>query len=324
MTAPDPTAVGVIVGRFQVPELHDGHRALIDHVLARHNRVIIVVGDDPLPTSKKNPLPAWYRVDRLQETYLAHIHQGSLYVTTLEDRRSDHDWSDDLDDLIDSVAVNVFDLEPHDLRFVLYGSRDSFISYYHGEYPTEFVAETADFEPATVIRERIAYDIDRPTPTGFAEGVIWATHQAFPTVYSTVDVIIRHHDGTQPYFLLGRKPRAKEWCLIGGFADPTSGSDEEDAIREVQEETGLQIPVGKLEYIGNFPIDDWRYRSSQDTIRTRLYAATADYPLQAKADDDIEEIAWFAIDEVRDKLQECHIPLWDAYLVWQERTGYGN
>lgn len=40
-----PTAdCGVIVGRFQVAELHEGHRALIEGVMGRHKKVIILLG----------------------------------------------------------------------------------------------------------------------------------------------------------------------------------------------------------------------------------------------------------------------------------------
>ena len=48
--------IGVIVGRFQVPNIHDGHKALFDEVAARHERLIIFVGVHPFPATKSCPL----------------------------------------------------------------------------------------------------------------------------------------------------------------------------------------------------------------------------------------------------------------------------
>ena len=39
--------VGVIVGRWQVPDLHAAHKELIQQVLDKHPRVIIFVGLAP-------------------------------------------------------------------------------------------------------------------------------------------------------------------------------------------------------------------------------------------------------------------------------------
>ena len=44
--------VGVIVGRFQVPELHFAHRDLIESVMAKHGKTIIVLGLSPLCSSR--------------------------------------------------------------------------------------------------------------------------------------------------------------------------------------------------------------------------------------------------------------------------------
>ena len=41
--------------------------------------------------------------------------------------------------------------------------------------------------------------------------------------------------------LLVKKPGEKAWRFIGGFSDPSSNSLEEDAKREVKEETGVDI-----------------------------------------------------------------------------------
>ena len=67
-------SIGCIVARFQVDALHEAHKALIDFVAARHEKLLIVLGISPLPNSRNNPLPFDARRQMIQETYPdAHI-----------------------------------------------------------------------------------------------------------------------------------------------------------------------------------------------------------------------------------------------------------
>ena len=50
------TDVGVIVGRFQVNELHAAHRELIDTVIGNHKKVLIFLGLSPVRVTRHNPL----------------------------------------------------------------------------------------------------------------------------------------------------------------------------------------------------------------------------------------------------------------------------
>ncbi len=64
--------------------------------------------------------------------------------------------------------------------------------------------------------------------------------------------VYRHREpGTEPEFLLVRRPRYDDWTLPKGKLDPGEGF-EEAALREVQEETGLRChtvaPVGTIAY----------------------------------------------------------------------------
>ena len=47
---------GVVVGRFQVDDLHEGHKTFIDVVRKAHPRVIIFLGLSPAKCSTNNPL----------------------------------------------------------------------------------------------------------------------------------------------------------------------------------------------------------------------------------------------------------------------------
>lgn len=49
-------STGVIIGRFQVPFLHQVHKELIETVVNNHNKTIIILGVSPIPCTIRNPL----------------------------------------------------------------------------------------------------------------------------------------------------------------------------------------------------------------------------------------------------------------------------
>ena len=61
--------VGVIIGRFQVHELHEAHQELINSVIARHDKVLIFIGLSPLRNTTNNPLDFSTRKRMIQELY---------------------------------------------------------------------------------------------------------------------------------------------------------------------------------------------------------------------------------------------------------------
>jgi bifunctional NMN adenylyltransferase/nudix hydrolase len=314
--AQDQFDVGVIVGRFQVHELHQAHRDLIDYVCERHEKVIIFLGLSPLPVSTNNPLDFESRRQMLTAAY------PEVNVLYIKDVNSDEVWSNRLDAMIEDLLTPAQSV-------VLYGGRDSFIDHYRGRYPTQELTQ-AVFMSGTAERKAIARSRAKASPE-FRAGVIWASQSRFPTVYTTVDIAIldydrledrkpaseswkncvrctprqacaSHEDEAKTYYaperptrvLLGRKPDEKLYRFIGGFADPNSESFEQDAKREVREESGLE--VGDLRYLGSLNVDDWRYRNEPDGIRTMLFTAKYLHGRPTPGDD-IEEVRWFDLSD---------------------------
>ena len=70
----DSYDVGVIVGRFQVPELHPGHIDLIQTVCDAHDKVVIFLGLSPLMVTRENPLDFESR----KQMILAKFPQGAV------------------------------------------------------------------------------------------------------------------------------------------------------------------------------------------------------------------------------------------------------
>ena len=167
--------VGVIVGRFQVPELHVAHRALIEHVCQEHDKVLIFLGLSPLMVTRENPLDF---EARKQMILAAFPHVNVLYI---KDVHSDEVWSRKLDEM---VSDNVTPAQ----SVVLYGGRDSFINHYHGKYPTQELEQDV-WVSGNEIRAEISKKSVKSSPD-FRAGVVWAAYSQFPTAYPCVDVAI--------------------------------------------------------------------------------------------------------------------------------------
>lgn len=283
--------VGVIVGRFQVPALHDAHREIFDHVIDEHGKVLVFLGVSPLWVTQENPLDFEARKQMILEAY------PDVNVFYIKDVHDDALWSKRLDEMIQSV------LSPAQSA-VLYGGRDSFINHYTGGFPTrEFQQET--WVSGSEVRKQISRRSTKAS-ADFRAGVIWAASNKYPTAYPTVDIAI-YHDERREKVLLGRKPDERQFRFIGGFATPESDSYEDDAAREVMEEAGIE--VRNIAYLGSFKIDDWRYRPEVDKIKTLFFEAfiVGGTP---RPGDDIAEVKWFNVADLSaDQIVPTHLPL---------------
>lgn len=269
--------VGVVVGRFQVDELTRGHRELLNSVIERHDKVIVVLGRAPIPCSVNNPLDVQAR------TQMIHADFPDVIVTYVSDHPSDEAWCKKLDTIISEL------IGPNQ-SVVLYGSRDSFIeSYQWGRYPTIMLEPGAN-ESGTVRREIVAR-VARGV-AAWRAGAIWASRQRYANPIPAVDIAIFTPDFSQ--ILLGRKPIEDFYRLPGGMVDMGdrrkngSGVLRIAAEREAFEETKCRLD--NLEYVDSFHMDDWRYRGEPNGIMTSLFiATTTDEP---QAGDDLAEVMW--------------------------------
>lgn len=299
---PEVHDVGVIVGRFQVPELHDAHKDLINAVCEAHDKVIIFLGLSPLMTTTENPLDFEARKQMLLEAF------PQVNVLYIKDMSSDEVWSKNLDGKIADVITPA-------QKPVLYGGRDSFIAHYQGKYPTlELEPEVYVNFSGTEVRRAVSRKSTKASPD-FRAGVVWAALSKFPTAYTTVDIAILNEDETET--LLAKKPHEDKWRFIGGFADPTDSCFEQTARREVMEEAHIAITDPR--YLGSLVIDDWRYRNEIDKIKTLIFVAKH-MSGSPRPDDDIEELRWFKcgylIDHPLD-VMPAHAPIaemLDAYI----------
>ena len=291
MKITDNTAeVAVIVGRFQAPFLHEGHREILDLVTKAHPRVLIFLGLSPLKCTFNNPYDFATRKSMIEALY------PDVELLYIDDVGNNELWSKNLDRQI-AKAVGP------GLKVVLYGSRDSFINGYIGQYPTiELIP--SKFISASEIRKRIG--IKGKNSQDFREGVAWAVQNQFPSFKATVDLAIVDYDNKR--ILFGQKPNDELLRFVGGFTDVDKDKcAEEAAIREGKEETALELTVEG--YLGSTLVNDWRYRRERDKIMTFFYVMRyqGGNPVPQ---DDIKSLSWKKFGEITEAdFVPAHRPL---------------
>ena len=296
-TAQPDSRVGVIVARFQLPDLHDGHRELLRHVTAMHGRVIVMLGVAPVPCTKRNPLDYATRARMVSERF------PEVVVVPLPDQPTDEGWSASLDSLLKTLC-------PND-EFALYSGRDGFASAYRGRHKVQ------QFETVTVregTAER-AVASSRPLMTEQERrGAIYAIARRFPVAHAVVDIAVTIENSAGPAVLVGRKAVETAHAghrFIGGFVEPGE-SLEEAAARETKEESGLSIDPRAFKFVRSFHIDDWRYRGTGDGITSSLFHVSLPIEVakRAVAGDDMASLELVRIDEL--DILDLHKPLLEA------------
>ncbi len=272
------TDVGIIVGRFQVHRPHSAHIDLIESVIDKHDKVLIFLGLSPLRNTFNNPLDF-----RSREAMLSEHFKNKVEVHFIDDVTNDITWSINLD-------IQIQKWTHPNQSVMLYGSRDSFIPHYKGKNPT-CELEPSEFLSGTEIRRKVINDY--PNTEAYRAGVIAATGQRYPIAYTTVDVAV--FDEKQENVLMAKKPLEDKWRFIGGFSDTRSESFEMDVKREVSEEADIEID--DIEYIGSCLIDDWRYRSEIDKIKTMFFKSKFIFG-KPEGGDDIAYVKWVPLDEM--------------------------
>jgi len=307
-TGEDYTKLGVMIGRYQIDDLHAGHVACIDEVSRRHRRVLILIGDRDTPPTDVLPLPAFIRQQMLTEKF------PGVTVIPIMDNESDEVWSKGVDAIVKMMAG------PNGA--VLYSGRDGFIPHYKGRYPTVELDMQVNELSAT---ERRAWVAKNPpvNSADFRAGMIYQMQHLIPRTYEAVDTaMLRVTNTNDVEVLLVRKPLAERWRFPGGHVEGTELTMNA-ARREMQEETGL-VFESHPKLIGEYLVDDWRVRDTKKAFyRTFLYAGWYSWGT-AKAADDVQDAKWFSVRGLTHS-KTCHIVVPEHQdLLYDGLLGYLN
>ncbi len=276
---------GVIVGRFQVTDLHDGHMELFRQVRNRHKGnggVIVFIGVAPAGITQDNPLDFATRKAMIQAKF------PDFTVLPLKDTRTDETWSDNLDEKIDEAVGSCL------AEVTLYGGRDSFVPHYSGKHtPVELTlpVEVVSIKGTDNRKEFSNNVIESPE---FRAGMIYAASHLWPVTLMMVDVAILNYDRSE--VLLVQKPGENgKWRFAGGHVEARKGTVETNGRHEALEETDVDLI--DQEYIGSAVIDDWRYRQPDRSVMTAFYAGRVS-GMATKAGDDVHAAHWFRLDQL--------------------------
>jgi bifunctional NMN adenylyltransferase/nudix hydrolase len=274
----DKYSIGVLVGRFQVHELHEAHHYLINQVVENHKKVILFLGVPKVVGTKKNPLDFETRKKMIQE------HYPNITILSLPDFGDDKRWTSELDKRIKEVYPIG--------EILLYGGRDSFIPYYKkggGHFDTKEL-EQHTFVSGTEVRKMVSEEVK--SSSDFRAGVIYQTYNQYPKVHPCVDIAPIKDDKV----LLAKKPFEDKWRFIGGFVSPSDETLESAAIRKLHNEAGVNINVDKPVYVTSFRVKDWRYQSEEDKIMTTLFKCKYLWG-SIEPSQEISELKWFDLEE---------------------------
>lgn len=135
----------VVIGRFQIPQLHEGHISLLKTAYASSDKLLVILAVTEDSPSLKNP----YSPDARKRMIHQCVSEYEFKITTfatIKDYYSDHVWSHHLDIIIDSLTF--------DSEVKIYHSRDSIAGHYFGKYPLVAVKSKSKLS-STEIRDKV-------------------------------------------------------------------------------------------------------------------------------------------------------------------------
>lgn len=246
--------VAILIGRYQVDELHSSHSKFIEELISRYNTVVIFLGVAPNQYTKKNPLDFLARQKMIQSKY------PSIVVLPTTDHLDDTIWSNNLDNMIETLFPTS--------HVILYGGRDSFIKAYHGKFQCVEV-ELIDPVSGTEVRNKIGKECR--DSDDFRAGLIYATQRIPHRINPLVHLIIVKDNQV----MVIKDNDYKKYVLPYRFMTPNDTSLESVA------KSLVSMELNNLRYLTSQRIHHWKF--TEDILMSSIFVA--DYSWGNKTSD---------------------------------------
>jgi len=296
----DPTnySIGVVVARFQVDDLHEGHHHIIEQVSNNHGKILVFLGIPEFIGTMKNPLDFDTRKKMVQQDY------PNAVIMSIPDQPENDLWAKELDRRIREIYP-----KSHG-EVLLYGSRDSFIPSYEdggGEFDCTELKSHGTYAGID-IRKKISDE--NLASRDFRYGCIYTAYNQFPRVIPGVDIILMRKGKV----MLAKRYNEHRYRFIGSLVKEGSDSFDVAANKILTEKIGSNCEISPLKYLFSTNVDDWRVRNSRDSVISTVFETEIlwGHPQPYSKYDEIKE---FDISDINHEIiTKDHHPILEKYL----------
>lgn len=135
------------------------------------------------------------------------------------------------------------------------------------------------------------------------------------SVFAAGGVVWREARGAREVLVVHR-PRYDDWSFPKGKRDRPDEADEECALREVREETGLVCSLG-------VELETCYYRDRHDRLKQiRYWTMTVVEDRGEEADDEVDEMRWLTPEGARERLSYARdLPVLASFEEFMDAKG---
>lgn len=300
--------LGVLIGRFQVPEMHEGHRFIVKRMQEQCDEVLILFGSANRARSVKNPFT--YK----ERTTAAHNLFPGVWTAPLNDYLyNDSQWMADVAATIALMQAEIKHVCRYDqeLKIVLYGHHKDGNDYLKWFPQYEYVNINSDIDVSgTEVRNSFMHMLPENVQADaayFIKERITFKDYPYPDSLNIccADAVV---ECLGHILLIKRKftPGAGSWALPGGHKN-TNETFLQCALRELKEETNLRIPepvlIGSIKSTRLF--DNPRRSSGIPKLTLAAHIVVKPNPdgslPRANGSDDAAETRWLPVSDVLNK-----------------------
>ena len=337
--------LAVYIGRFS--PLHVGHTKILGEIAKEYDQVLVLIGSSNRSPSIKNPFSGDFREAVIRDWWHEFIDDDgrSLCVDFLDDNPyNDTEWIASVQEKINKYHVN---RQAWDIDIVCSSKEDQtsypfwFPSYGVRVFESKVVSDNIPLS-ATMLRDsyffdnweffkhKCLYSVPSVTMHALEEFMKTDVYQnlrdeyafikqykeawsvaPYPPIFVTTDAVVIQ-SGHIALIQRRDNPGKGLWALPGGFLNPDE-KIEDACLRELQEETGIKVPLPVLKgSIRDRKVFDHPSRSERGRTVTHAFCIKLkdDQKLpHIKGSDDAMKAKWAPLSELygmRDKFYEDH------------------